>query len=954
MSISLSSRLSTEVLEQNYSRWKVDPSTLDPVWSAFFEGFELGSTSESPLIPGKSEKSPSPTLPAPPSPSKGVDMDRITTDPVALSHSLTDVDGLRGMVDAQSSEFRGRVALMVFAYRALGHKLAWINPLMDHAPNPSRLSPARFGFSEDDLNLYVNIHSHRPGSTNTLQQIIDDLRSCYCGFTGFEFMHINNVKIRNWIQNKIEERDHGVDFGPEYAKRAMRWLLEAENFEAFLGKKFLGEKRFSLEGGEGLMVLLNSLLESCPKNGVEAIEMGMAHRGRLNVLANFMRKSMGTILYEFTPNYLPDVVAGDGDVKYHLGYEKVRHISGNDIHLSLAANPSHLEAGDPIVEGKARARQRILKDDATRHRVLPLLIHGDAAFAGQGLVAEVFNLSQLRGYRTGGTIHIVVNNQIGFTTMPADARSSNYATDIAKMVEAPILHVNGEKPMELIWASLFALEFRQKFSRDIVIDMYCYRRLGHNETDQTAFTAPTLAKSIEKRVPIGRAYRNALVAENIISEQEATEWETDHWAHLEEEYRTMIARSEAAGKTAFSGSTAQPQPPYNHDPVMTGVSLEKLKHIGSVLTTVPEGFRLHPILSKRFIPRRQTMIERGQELDWAFGESLAWGALLMEGYPVRLSGQDCRRGTFSQRHAVFYDYETRSRYIPLKHLDKDQAKFRVFNSALSEASVLGFEYGYSLGVPEMLTMWEAQFGDFANGAQVIIDQFIVSAEAKWQTPSSIVLLLPHGYDGQGPEHSSARLERFLQLCADDNIQVMNLTTSAQYFHALRRQKLRPFLKPLILMTPKSMLTLPEAVSSLDDFTEGTCFHEILRDPSNPEPSQVKRVIFCSGKVYYDLDKYRKAGNIADVAIIRLEQIYPLHCDMLAEILLPYAGAQKFVWCQEEPANMGAWNHIHYPLEELLDVRVRYAGRPASPSPAEGAKALHKAAQAKLVSEAYSV
>ncbi len=719
-----------------------------------------------------------------------------------------------------------------------------------------------------------------------------------------------------------------------------------------MGKKFLGEKRFSLEGGEGLLVLLNSLLEHCPVSGVEEIEMGMAHRGRLNVLSNFLQKSLGSILYEFTPNYVPDVVAGDGDVKYHLGYEKTREVDGHRIRLSLAANPSHLEAGDPVVEGKARARQRILDDQSTRRRVLPLLIHGDAAFAGQGLVAEVFNLSQLRGYRTGGTIHVIVNNQIGFTTMPADSRSSHYATDVAKMVEAPILHVNGEKPMELIWAALFALDFRQRFGRDIVIDMYCYRRLGHNETDQTGFTAPVLARCIEKRTPIGRAYRDEVVALGYMSEEEAASWEAELLSGMESEYELMMSKCARTGKDAYSGSTARSQPAFHFDVVETGVDKERLKHIGRVLTRPPADFCLHPLLSKRFIPRRVSILEREEGVDWALAESLAWGSLLMEGTPIRLSGQDCRRGTFSQRHAVFYDYETRRRYIPLRHLSDNQASFRVFNSSLSEASVLGFEYGYSLGVPEMLTMWEAQFGDFANGAQVIIDQFIVSAEAKWQTPSSIVLLLPHGYDGQGPEHSSARLERFLQLCADDNIQVMNLTTPAQYFHALRRQKRRDFMKPLVIMTPKSLLTRPEAVSELDEFAGGTRFHEILADPASFPAQEVKKVVFCSGKVFYDLDKYRREHEIKDTAIVRLEQIYPLHTELLKEVVAPYSRDVKFVWCQEEPMNMGAWSHVHYVLEELLDSRILYAGRPASPSPAEGAKALHAAAQARAVEGAF--
>ena len=587
------------------------------------------------------------------------------------------------------------------------------------------------------------------------------------------------------------------------SRACLRWLLESQLFESFLAKKFLGEKRFSLEGGEGTMVLLNTILEKCPSSDVREIEMGMSHRGRLNVLRNFLQKSLTTLLYEFTPNYVPDLVAGDGDVKYHLGYQGVRKLADGEVRVALAANPSHLEAVNAVVEGRTRARQRLIDEsiyegDRTvteehRKKVLPILLHGDAAFAGQGSVAEVLNLSQLPGYRTGGTIHIIVNNQIGFTTMPEDARSSHYATDVAKMIEAPIIHVNGEEPSELVWAAEVALEFRQKFSRDIVIDMYCYRRRGHNEADQAAFTQPHIYRKVDARKPIGDLYKSRVVADGSMSQAEADEVEKSVRDHLDAGYERMVKHMEAGDRTIFSGSTAEAQPEYSHAPVPTGISRDKLQHIGKVLTSIPEGFNLHETLAKRFIPRREQALENAGPFDWAFAESLAWGSLLMEGHPVRLSGQDVKRGTFSQRHAVFYDSVERDHtHVPLKVLAPDQAKFCVYNSLLSEAAVLGFDYGYSLGCSNMLIMWEAQFGDFANGAQVIIDQFISSAESKWQTPSSLVMLLPHGYAGMGPEHSSARLERFLQLCAEKNIQVANLTTPAQYFHALRRQMKRDF------------------------------------------------------------------------------------------------------------------------------------------------------------------
>jgi 2-oxoglutarate dehydrogenase E1 component len=706
------------------------------------------------------------------------------------------------------------------------------------------------------------------------------------------------------------------------------------------------------------MVVLNGILENCPSQGVLEIEMGMAHRGRLNILANFVRKTLTTILYEFTPNYEPDLVAGDGDVKYHLGYESNRELADGTVRVSLAANPSHLEAVNPVVEGKARARQRLLGDDGSatdRKRVLPILIHGDAAFAGQGSVAEVLNLSQLPGYRTGGTIHLIINNQIGFTTVPADARSSAYATDVAKMIEAPILHVNGEEPMELYWAAKFALEFRQKFGRDIVIDMYCYRRQGHNEADQAAFTQPIVSKKIADRETFGRLYKRQLVEQGVIAGEDADALEQAIWDKLEAGYQKMVALTESGERSVFSGSTAIEQQDYSHAPVPTGIEREKLQHIGKVLTTVPDGFNLHPTLAKRFVPRRVEALADGGPIDWAFAESLAFGSLLIEGNPVRLSGQDCRRGTFSQRHAVFYDYETRDRHIPLEHLSADQAKFCVYNSFLSEFAVLGFDYGYSLGYPSMLTLWEAQFGDFSNGAQVIIDQFISSAESKWQTPSDLVMLLPHGYEGMGPEHSSARLERFLQLCAASNLIVGNFTTPAQYFHALRRQKRRDFRKPLILMTPKSLLTRAEAVSQESDFLEGTCFQEVLPDTRNfANTADVSRVVFCTGKVFYDLVAKREEIGNQNTAILRIEQLYPFHHEMVEALISQYPNASTFVWCQEEPLNMGAWSYVAPRLEKVVGSKVRYAGRGTASSPAAGSKAMHYREQKALLAEAFSI
>lgn len=928
MKSSVSARLNADLLDQKYEQWCDDPRSVEENWSAFFEGFELGSTQVKSKS-GATAKSGAATVPA--------------EAPSASEHHLS---------------FRGKCVSLVYNYRTLGHTQAQINPLADAPVRNPRLALSQFGLSEADLEREASTQFFRGGKAMKLREMITGLEECYSSKIGFEFMHIHNTEVRNWIRSRIENR-----FDEHYTQKhsnakILRWILESELFESFLGKRFLGEKRFSLEGGEGLMVLLNTILEKSPSSSVKEIELGMAHRGRLNVLRNFLQKSISTILYEFTPDYVPAIVAGDGDVKYHLGYEKVRQLEDGEVRLSLAANPSHLEAVNAVTEGKARARQRIIGDDGVktdRKQVLPILIHGDAAFAGQGSVAEVLNLSQLPGYRTGGTIHLIVNNQIGFTTMPEDARSSAYATDVAKMIEAPILHVNGEDPQELVWAALFALEFRQTFGRDIVIDMYCYRRQGHNETDQAAFTAPHIYRKIGERKTLGQAYKAELVSAGGLSQPEADSIQDSIWNELEEGYQTMRALEKEGDRSKFSGSTADPQPAYSHAPVDTGISRANYDLIGKTLTTVPEGFKLHPTLAKRFLPRRQNALESGQGIDWACAESLAWGGLLLEGHPVRLSGQDCRRGTFSQRHAVFYDSESRERYFPLQNLSSGQGKFCVYNSFLSEFAVLGFDYGYSLGCPNMLAMWEAQFGDFSNGAQVIIDQFIASAESKWQTPSSLVMLLPHGYEGMGPEHSSARLERFLQLCAENNMQVGNFTTPAQYFHALRRQKKRGFRKPLILMTPKSMLSHPEAVSGVEDFLEGTCFQELLPDRkvfTNPE--KVDRVVFCSGKIYYELEKQRNESGDESTVIIRVEQLYPYHEEMVKALVGQFPNISKYVWCQEEPKNMGAWSFISPLLMDTFDSRIRYSGRREASSPATGSKAVHKREQKKLVEGAFSI
>jgi len=746
----------------------------------------------------------------------------------------------------------------------------------------------------------------------------------------------------------------------------LRHINEIEAFERFLHTvAYKGQKRFSIEGGESLISALDAVLENCPRLGVEEITMGMAHRGRLAIIVQFLRKPYSIMFREFDPNFVPDSVYGDGDVKYHLGYVNTRetYTTDKNVDVRLSANPSHLEAVNPVVIGMTRARQRHRDDTVERSKVVPILIHGDAAMAGQGIVAEVLNMSQLQGYRVGGTIHIITNNQIGFTTLPADARSSQYCTDVAKMVEAPVFHVNGDNPLAVRFCTELAFEFRQQFKRDVVVDIVCYRRHGHNETDEPAFTSPDLYREIVSHPSVGKIFQDRLVADDSIAEEDAVAAQKKIWALLEQ---TLAEAQEAAkqkkpqgkaGKLAkLEGSNYVIQPAYTHDPVDTAVSKAMLGKIIKGITTVPDGFNIHPRVKTFVLDKRRQAFDRGEGFDWATAEALAWGSLLIEGKHVRLSGQDCRRGTFSQRHAYFYDTNTRDRWCPLNGIAPGkQGKICIYNSLLSEAAVLGFDYGYSLNYEGMLCQWEAQFGDFVNGAQVIIDQFIVSAESKWQRPSGIVLLLPHGYEGQGPEHSSARLERFLQLCAEDNIQVANLTTSAQYFHILRRQMMREFRKPLVLMTPKSMLRLEAAASKLSDFTEGR-FREIFdgTESLNGKREDVTRIIFSSGKVFHDLIKFRDENQISRTAFVRIEQLYPLHEKAIKAAIAKYPKAKKFVWCQEEPENMGAWRYIAPHLRRIAEQSAHYAGRDEGASTAVGSKNVSDLEQAQLVRRAFEV
>ena len=930
MNSSIASGFNAQLLDEKFHLWLDDPTSVDPTWAAFFEGFSLGMAQ-----------------------SGNESIERTASKAQHLSTNQSS-DSLR--VTLTDPVFRARVVSLLYNYRALGHTEAWVDPLSISAPTDSKLNYEQFGFTSDDLNEQVASQFFAEGQPMALAKMIERLRRIYCGGVGFEYMGIHDSTIRHWLRDRIEKRPDINQIKVSGKIEVLKWLTEAEEFENFLHKKFVAQKRFGLEGGESTIVALNTLLHRGEENGVDEIVMGMAHRGRLNVLANFLKKPLSVLFNEFSENYIPNLVCGDGDVKYHLGYETEREINDRLVKIFLAPNPSHLEAVNPVVEGMARARQRIIGDAEERSRVLPVLLHGDAAFAGQGAVAEVLNFSQLPGYRTGGTIHIVINNQIGFTTMPSDARSSAYCTDIAKMIEAPIFHVNGDSPLEVAYVTELALDYRRKFGKDVVIDIVCYRKHGHNESDEPAFTQPKTYRTIRNKKSTLNIYKDYLLERNEINQADLEKITGGYISRLESEYNSLSEDTENP-QISFKGASAQIQEDaYSYDIIPTGVSSEKLRELGEKLVDIPKDFEANPKIKRMFLAKRSKATIEGGPFDWAHAEALAFATLLDSGVPVRLSGQDVRRGTFSHRHCVLYDSITRDRYVPLKNLGADQASFCAYNSLLSEAGVLGFDYGYTLMVPKMLICWEAQFGDFVNGAQVIIDQFISSAESKWGKPSNLVMLLPHGYEGQGPEHSSARLERFLQQCAGGNLQVCNLTKPAQYFHVLRRQILRELRKPLILMSPKSLLRHPDCISVEEDFSEETHFREILDDDQLIDiPESVTRIIFCSGKVYYDLLKYRNENEIKNTAIIRIEQLYPFHWKMLDEIIERYPRAnKKWVWCQEEPLNMGAWSYISPRLNEAGRGNVRYAGRERSASTATGSKAIHSAEQNRLVRQAFSV
>jgi 2-oxoglutarate dehydrogenase E1 component len=888
-------RWNMDAIELAYQRWLRDPESVDEQWRLFFEGYELGSArSESTTVEPRSQT------------------------------------GIVRLIDA---------------YRDLGHFLAKLDPLSQPPSSYPLLDLAEFGLSDSDLDRTIDAHHFVGLGKTTLRGLLEALRETYCGTIGVEYMHIQDTRIRKWLQDRMEPRRNQPNFS-HTQKLGLLWKLHsAELFEKFLHTRFIGQKRFSLEGAETLIPVLDAIVEKAPLLGVREIIFGMAHRGRLNVLANVLHKPYQELFAEFEDNFIPGSIQGDGDVKYHLGFSGDRETAtGPRIHLSLTPNPSHLEAVDPVVEGRTRAKQALF-GDRERAWGIPLLIHGDAAFAGQGLVAETLNLSQLEGYTTGGTIHIIVNNQIGFTTSPNDARSTTYCTDVAKMIQVPIYHVNAEDPQAAVYVAELALEFRQTFKKDVVIDLFCYRRHGHNEADEPSFTQPLMYANIKERPTLGEVYTEQLIIQGDLTVDETEAIDKAFQEKLHGALDQVRSGSPVScGMGGFAGRWQGLSPNYSDARIDTSVAYDELSTVVQGMARFPESLSPHPKVAKIF-QDRVSHFQARKPIDWPFAECLAFGSLLIEHTPVRLSGQDSRRGTFSQRHAVIVDAVSGEAYIPLNDLTPDQAKFCVYDSLLSEAAVLGFEFGYSLDDPKKLIIWEAQFGDFANGAQVIIDQFIVCSESKWQRDSGLVMLLPHGYEGQGPEHSSARLERFLQLCAEDNIQVCNLTTPAQYFHVLRRQMKRDFRKPLVVMTPKSLLRHRRAVSPIEDFVTGT-FQEIL-DDTMADADLVRRILMCSGKVYYDLQQHREKSRRSDLAILRVEQFYPFPLDLIRRTLGKYAKAQEWVWVQEESMNMGGWTFME-PRLRALGYPPVFVGRDCSASPATGSRQVHLREQEELV------
>ncbi len=959
-------------VEDLYAKWAANPASVDASWQAFFGS--LNDRAEEVKAAAGQRSWTKPGAPA------------------ARPDWLSAIDGLWPAVEAKvGAKIAERAApaaspesvraatldslraiMMIRAYRMRGHLRANLDPLGIAIPegDASELDPATYGFTEADYDRPIFLDYVLGLETGTIREILAIVKRTYCGDIGVQYMHISDPAQKAWLQERIEGRDKEVNFTKEGKVAILKKLIEAEGFERFLHKRYPGTKRFGLDGGEAMVPALEQIIKRGGALGVRDIVLGMPHRGRLNVLAAVMAKPYHVIFHEFQGgSSVPSDIEGSGDVKYHMGASSDRAFDGNSVHLSLTANPSHLEIVNPVVLGKARAKQAFTLRDAPesgRSHVLPLLMHGDAAFAGQGVVAECFAISGTKGYRTGGTIHFIVNNQIGFTTAPQYSRSSPYPSDVALMVEAPIFHVNGDDPEAVTYVAKVATEFRQQFGKDVVIDMFCYRRFGHNEGDDPTMTSPLMYAKIKDHPSTRELYARQLISEGVATEAEVAGWVSEFDEFLDKEFdagKTYKANKADWLDGKWAGLALPEGDERRGD---TSVPLQKLKDLGAKITAIPERLDVHKTV-KRVIENRRAAIEAGEGLDWATGEHLAFASLLDEGFPVRLAGQDSVRGTFVQRHCDLIDQKTEEHYTPLSNLRPGQAHFEVIDSALSEEAVLGFEYGFSLADPKTLTLWEAQFGDFANGAQVVIDQFISSGERKWLRMSGLVMLLPHGYEGQGPEHSSARLERFLQLCAEDNMQVVNCSTPANYFHALRRQQRREFRKPLIVMTPKSLLRHKKATSTLADMAEGSSFHRVLNDDAERgvnttvklvEPEKIRRIVLCSGKVYYDLLDAREEKGVDDVYIMRLEQFYPWPVKSLSNELSRFPNAE-LVWCQEEPKNMGGWTFVDPWLELTLErlkikaKRARYVGRPASASTAAGLMSRHMKELQTFLAEAFA-
>jgi 2-oxoglutarate dehydrogenase E1 component len=953
-------------IEGLHERFEKDPASVDQSWRDFFAALA------EPAAPAPSwARQDWPPMPTDeltsaltgqwPAEAKAAG-DKIKAKAESAGTAISDAQLRQAVLDSL------RALMLIRAYRIRGHLAANLDPLgMRDASNHPELDPASYGFRPADMDRPIFIDNVLGLEHASMRQILDIVKRTYCGTFALQYMHISDPVQAQWLKERIEGYGKEISFTQNGRKAILNKLVEAEGFEKFLHVKYTGTKRFGLDGGEALIPAMEQIIKRGGALGVQDIVIGMPHRGRLNVLANVMMKPYRAIFHEFQGgSYKPDDVDGSGDVKYHLGASSDREFDGNKVHLSLTANPSHLEAVNPVVIGKVRAKQDQL-GDTDRTKVLSILLHGDAAFAGQGVVAECFGLSGLKGHRTGGTIHIVVNNQIGFTTAPSFSRSSPYPTDIALMVEAPIFHVNGDDPEAVVHAAKVATEFRQKFHKDVVIDIFCYRRFGHNEGDEPMFTNPAMYNRIKKQKTTLTLYTERLVKDGLIPEGEVEEMKAQFQARLNEEFEAgKVFRPNKADWLDGRWSHIDRQNDKEYERGDTAIAPETLAQVGEALTRVPPGFAIHKTVERQLEAKRQ-MLATGQGFDWATAEALAFGSLLTEGFPVRLAGQDSTRGTFSQRHSAFINQETEERHYPLNAIREGQARYEVIDSMLSEYAVLGFEYGYSLSEPNALVMWEAQFGDFANGAQIMFDQFISSGESKWLRMSGLVMLLPHGYEGQGPEHSSARLERFLQMCGSDNWIVANCTTPANYFHILRRQLHRSFRKPLVLMTPKSLLRHKMAVSTAEEMTTGSSFHRVLWDDAERGNSQlqlkaddqIRRVVICSGKVYYDLLEERDARGLDDVYLLRVEQFYPFPAQSLVKELSRFKGAQM-VWCQEEPKNQGAWTFIEPNIEWVLNrieathTRPVFVGRPASASPATGLASSHKAQQQALVDEALTV